>query len=157
MCVLQVCLRDGGGCAHWSSVTVSIRSGPVFWRHCTCLICSPEPQLSLHTPHSPTLQLWHTTAHTQRETLISGDCSLCLMHEKYFFHTCGIPNFPFNWIVKIAYCILNLKSMRRIHTTMINTATGPAFVKFKLGSYIIGYSLCPLLYTAHQIMSFIYA
>jgi len=92
VCVLQVCLRDSGGCAHWSSVTVSTWSGPVFWRQRTCLICSPDPQLRLHTPQSSTLQLWYTTAHTRHfyKFFTSRKSSLSIQRITNSYHMCWV-------------------------------------------------------------------
>lgn len=58
LCVLQACLLAGVGCwAQWESARASASVWLVFWTHWTCRICSPPPQLRLHTPHSPTDQL----------------------------------------------------------------------------------------------------
>jgi len=62
LCVLQACLRTGMDSAQRESVRASTLVWLVFWTHWTCRVCSPPPQLWLHTPHSPTDQLGqHTT------------------------------------------------------------------------------------------------
>lgn len=55
--VLQACLLAGVGWAQPESARSSTLVWLVLWTHWTCRVCSPPPQLRLHTPHSPTDQL----------------------------------------------------------------------------------------------------
>ncbi len=57
LCELQACLLAGVGWAQRESARVSALVWLVLWTHRTCRVCSPPPQLRLHTPHSPTDQL----------------------------------------------------------------------------------------------------
>lgn len=63
VCVLQACLLVGVGWTHRGSARASTLVWLVLWTHWTCRVCSPPPQLRLHTPHSPMDQLeQHNTA-----------------------------------------------------------------------------------------------
>lgn len=57
LCVLQACLLAGVGWVQRESARASTLVWLVLWSHWTCRVCSPPPQLRLHTPHSPTDQL----------------------------------------------------------------------------------------------------
>lgn len=57
LCELQACLLVGVGWAQRESARASTSVWLVLWTHWTCRVCSPPPQLRLHTPHSPTDQL----------------------------------------------------------------------------------------------------
>lgn len=61
--VLQACRLAGVGWAQRESGRSSTSARLVLWTHWAFLVCSPPPQLRLHTPQSPTDQLeQHNTA-----------------------------------------------------------------------------------------------
>ncbi len=101
--VLQVCLRGGGGCVHWSSVTVCTWSGPVFWTQRTCLICSPDPQLRLHAAQSSTRQLWCTVTHAHISAWHPEQ--LFVLKQSLIFIICAEfnPSFPEHFLCKHYY------------------------------------------------------